>query len=355
MKLGGFVSVFILGVAALHGAPQIVYLDSGERLVGEIRAESTARTLVLDSALLGQLSLPRAKVVKIEPQEVAAPALERAVAGLAPSPETLVAVVEPHEAPAAADSVAVPLPVHPALREAKALLTNFSELESPSHWQGNLRIGLNLSDGDSKWAENYARGRLDITPEDSPNFFRFSGEYTYRKTQRANGQSFKSTDRYDGEFVYRRTVFEDWFVQNSMSVRVDQLKGIDRELKEFVGLGYKYKIGKDFEFVCGAGGGLRMLETEQDNYLVREAFALNTFQELSWSLSPRLKLTQNFDYNINPQASEQYNYILGAALRFRITELFGFEFSYSKNFDNDVGNGDSKEDVRWQNALVVYF
>ena len=40
---------------------------------------------------------------------------------------------------------------------------------------------------------------------------------------------------------------------------------------------------------------------------------------------------------------------------FRLTDLLGFEFSYNKNFDSDVGNGNPRDDTQWRNALVIFF
>jgi hypothetical protein len=47
--------------------------------------------------------------------------------------------------------------------------------------------------------------------------------------------------------------------------------------------------------------------------------------------------------------------VISAAIRVRLTDLLGLEFSYNKSFDNDVGDGDAQDDTQWRNALVVYF
>ena len=360
-----FLIALISGLFSLDAAPQVFYLDSGERLVGELQPASTDQVIVLKSALLGKLSLPRARVVKIETQAVVAQAsslvalpaqssvAENAAVPVVPEGEP-VAVPPETEAESSVGGF-VTLQEYLALQNAKKWFNSFTELETPNYWNGDLRIGLNVSDGDSKWTENYLRGKLEIEPIGGPNFYRITGEYLYRKTEQRNGEVVKSTDRYNGEFVYRRTFSEDWFMQNSVSVRVDQIKGIDRDLQASIGLGYKYKVGKKIELLFGAGGGLRSLQSEfQDNYLGDSA-VVNVFQELNWNFTKRFKFIQNFDYNQNPEISEQYSYILSARLSFRFTDLLGYEFSFNKDYDNDVGNGDPKEDVRWQNALVVYF
>ena len=43
------------------------------------------------------------------------------------------------------------------------------------------------------------------------------------------------------------------------------------------------------------------------------------------------------------------------AVRIRLTELLGIEFSFNKTFDNDLGDATIKDDTQWRNALVIYF
>ena len=63
----------------------------------------------------------------------------------------------------------------------------------------------------------------------------------------------------------------------------------------------------------------------------------------------------SFNYFRNPEESDQYNYVLKAAIRYRMSDLLGFEFSYNQDFDNDTGAGNTRDDTRWLNALIVYF
>ena len=47
--------------------------------------------------------------------------------------------------------------------------------------------------------------------------------------------------------------------------------------------------------------------------------------------------------------------MLKTALRVRVTDLLGFEFSFNKDYDNDTGTGNNKNDTRWLNALILFF
>jgi len=354
----------LAGLPATLAAAAIVSMQSGERLLGTISEISDEETLVLESPLLGQLKLPRSQIASVEqtpepepepasaepaPAEPAPPKPEVASAtppAPAPPPEK----VEPEPAPEPTE----PPPPEPTPTTEKVLKVA-RELKAPESWKGNLRVGLNLSEGDKRWSETFLRGNLVIDPKQSRNFYRFNGSYTYRETERNNGDTFVSTDRYDANFTYRRDLNERWFLQNSVGGRVDHIKGIDRELQELVGLGYRIKPSPKFELLFGAGGGIEDFEANRDDTRTGLNPVANAFQELTWRPFDRASIVQEFNYFINPEEQEQYNYLLRASFRYRITDLFGVEISFDKNFDNDVGNGNAQDDTRWRHALIVYF
>jgi hypothetical protein len=193
-----------------------------------------------------------------------------------------------------------------------------------------------------------------IDPEQSRNFYRFAGSFTYRETER-NGESVKSTDRYDANFTFRRDYKDRWFVQNSLGGRVDQLRGIDHEIQELVGVGYKVRPGEHIEFIVGGGGGIEDFQAASEDTRNGLNPVANVFQEFTWRPFEKATFAQEFNYFFNPEENEHYNYVFSASFRYRLTDLLGIELSFNQNFDNDVGDGNSKDDTRWRNALILYF
>ncbi|MFQ3225227.1 MAG: hypothetical protein ACI8Z5_001483 [Lentimonas sp.] len=346
--------------SSLSATPQVVLLDSGERLVGEVLPRSDAEFVILRSALLGELSLPRAQIVKIEPKVMLA--VEVAVVPKTASPVTA-AAQKGNQADQAKQQVNTQVAiaekmaeVQEILEEEQPLVEKLMGLRAPEAWNGNVRMGMNISSGDKKWTETALRGNLEIKPKGQPNFYRFTGSYTYRETERSSGDKYKSTDRYDAAFIYRRSFSDDnWFLQNSVSARFDQVKGIDHEVQELIGVGYKYKPSNQFELLFGGSGGLEDYETDGDDSRNGVNQVLNVFQEFTWKPFTRTSFVQKFNYYWEPDYTERYNYVLTAAVRIRLTDLLGFEFSYNQNYDNDIGNGSEKDDAVWRNALIVYF
>lgn len=324
--------LFLFALAAAHASLSVVELDTGEQLIGEILPQSSSVVVILRSPLLGELKVPRARVISIRAKDSKPPLVKPSAA----------AKGKPKKAEES------------AINE-ETLLESLLDFKAPSYWSGNMRLGINLSQGDRKWHETYAKGRLEIDPRQSPNFYRFSGAYTYRQTERANGDEYKSTDKYNAEFIYRRSFFESWFTQNALGYRADQIKGIDREVQVSAGIGYEYKPSNRFKCILGGSAGVEEFEANFENARAGLSPVANIFQEATWRPLNRTSVVQKFSYYWNPKDLNQFNYVLTASIRVRLTDLLGFEFSYNKSFDNDLGNSGAKDDAQWRNALVFYF
>jgi hypothetical protein len=93
---------------------------------------------------------------------------------------------------------------------------------------------------------------------------------------------------------------------------VDQVKGIDRELQDTIGIGYKYQPTKKLELLLGGGGGVEDYQTTFDDTRAGVNQVLNIFQEFTWRPFSRTSFIQKFNYYWNPEASEQYNYVISA-------------------------------------------
>ena len=333
-----YITVAGLWLFSLSLSAAVISMESGERLIGQITEKSDSTTVVLQSALLGEISLPRDQISGIESTR--------------PTNTPKPAVTADNGAPAAASTESAEAGPKPSN---KSLLQKVRELSAPDDWEGNLQLGLSLSRGDRRWAESFAKGNLVIDPKQSPNYYRYAGSYTLRETEKSDGTEVVSTDRYDANFTFRRDFSERWFFQNSLAGRVDRIKGIDRELQESVGVGYRIRPSEKIELLVGGGGGVEDLRTEFEDTRTGLNPIASIFQELTWQPLEKVRLTQEFNYFVNPEEAEQYNYILRASLRYRLTDLLGLELSFNKNFDNDVGDGNQRDDTRLRNAVIVYF
>ncbi|PXA05404.1 hypothetical protein DDZ13_00625 [Coraliomargarita sinensis] len=344
LKSSHLLLALCVGVTVCSGSQTIVTMKSGECLIGEVMAKSNETTLVLDSALLGEIRLPKAGILKQESYVT-----DEAVQAEKSDSQTGQVVKK------AGTDRELPLSEEEdAHLQEESLVDKMLNLQTPDSWNGNLRFGLDFSSGDSKWKQLYTRGSLVVDPKASRNYYRYTGSYTYRTTER-NGETVKSTDRYDANFTYRRDVADSIFLQNSVGGRVDEIKGINHEVQELVGVGLRVKPVEKMEFIIGGGGGVEDYDPDFEDTRSGVNPVANVFQELTWRPFEKATLAQEFNYFINPDDDAQYNYVFSASFRYRLTDLLGFEISYDQNFDNDVGNGNVRDDSRWRNAIIVYF
>lgn len=347
---------------------QLIEIDSGERLLGEVLPQSTDSMLHIRSGLLGEVALLRSRVVRMEavsPGEASPGPVAEAKPLQAPphppakKPSPSVAA-SPEKSPTA--PVKKPLPSKkvesPLVSEIPAELGLFdylTGLRAPDSWSGNFRMGMNISTGDSLWTQTYLRGKLEVRPKGKSSLYRLAGSYLYQENERANGRKIRSQDKYDASFLYRYGFKNKWFVQNALSLRADQKKGIDRDLSDLLGIGYGFRPFEKVEFNVGGAGGVADYQSNKASSRNGRESTLSVFEELVWKPLKRTSLIHRFNYYWNPEDNNQYNYVLKTALRVRVTDLLGFEFSFNKDYDNDTGTGNNKNDTRWLNALILFF
>ncbi len=353
---------FCLCVGCLDASESIqhsIALDTGERLIGTISPESNSEILVLKSGLWGTVSFSRSRIVSnqiFRPKENKDTLIDETVINQLPQSKSKKSSTASVDVPVNSIKDSEVSSAQSSPEEVKPeLIQSFREFSAPDFWNGNFRMGYNTNAGDRHWTETVLSGVLEIQHPDTPNFYRFGGNYNYRKSENAQGETFKSTDKYETNFIFRRAFANAWFVQNSLGGRVDQRKGIDLELQDVLGIGYKYKPFDKFEIIIGGGGGVEQLDADFSVNSGKLEPIGNVFQEFSWKLFERTSFVQKFNYYWNTEAPSDYNFVLTAAIRMRLTELLGLEFSYKQDYDNFTEFGNIGDDIQWQNAVVVYF
>lgn len=352
----------ILFLSVLFSAPLFsemvkLTLHSGEILIGEQLAEldSSEAAYRIESKILGEIRIPADAVESYT--VLSKSAASKTVPPTAPAKlvEERVAVTDKAESAVTPESIesdkekSVPDDFQ---SQAFNLIKSVEELRAPKSWSGNLRMGMNFASGDRKYTQTYLRGRVKVEKEGSPHFFQLSGEYNFRETEQSSGLSYISDDRYDVEFIYRWLFAKHWFLQNASIIRMNNLKGIDQEVQNLSGFGYRAHFFDSVEVLLGTGVGMKrsLYRNVPDN----SYFMVNVFQELNWKPSKKIKLHQKMNFFQDPENSTIYNYALVLSFNYRFTDLLGFEIRYTKDFDNGITEK-FDESSRFQNALILYF
>ena len=336
------VTLLLLGYfGGLHADESVrITLKSGDVLSGRNFVEHSSDLIIIEHGVLGVLEIPRDTVADVERLS------EKVQAALIVREEAT--VVE-----SVANGELVSTNERP-MEEAFDIFKVISYWQTPEYLSGNLKLGMNHSMGDRQYVQTYLRGKLKIQKLNSPHAFELKGEYFYQETERSDGKIDISSDRLYTDFTYRWQYSEHWFFQNLTTLRKDVLKGIDNEIQNLSGVGYRSKIGEKLELLVGSGIGFQIKSLDSLLIEDQEDLVVNVFQELNWFPLERMKMSQKLNYFRNPNEVSIYNYDFTLSLNYRLTELFGLEMRYTKDFDNGI---DDKygDDSRFQNALTLYF
>ncbi len=317
--------LFIFGFSFLISEQNVkLTLHSDEIIIGEILEDNanSNNSYIIDSEFLGVIRISQDRVKMIDEIKSTSLAPNKALiqSSLEDIPSTLSSYEERVKNPIRSKSN-----LH-QLFPARNLYTTVKSLSAPISWSGNLRIGMNYAFGERNYTQTYMRGKLKIHKNNSPHIFLLSGEYNYRETEHPSGLNYVSADRYTSEFTYRWLFKEHWFIQNVSNLRVDNLKGIDKEIQNLTGFGYRSNFFKNLELLAGFSIGFkdRNLSLEpQDLY-----FIVNIFQEINWKPSEKVKFQQKVSFFQNPNNLDIYNFDLIFSFNYRFTDLLGFEIRW---------------------------
>lgn len=333
-------------------------LKTGEILIGKQLPEpdNSDAAYRIESKILGQIRIPVEAVQTYIVLAPTAPAPTDSSANRSSAPakesEATSEKTEPETAKESTVTIKEKFASGLIQSQAATLIKSVEGLRAPKSWSGNLRMGMNFASGDREYTQTYLRGRVKVQKAGSPHLFQLSGEYNFRETEEASGSSYISDDRYDIEFTYRWLFSKHWFLQNASIFRMNNLKGIDQEIQNLSGIGYRARFFDSVELLLGSGVGMKrsLYRDVPDN----SYFMVNVFQELNWKPTPKIKLHQKINFFQNPQDNDIYNYALVFSFNYRFTDLLGFEIRYTKDFDNGITDKFS-ESSRFQNALILYF
>ena len=330
----------------LAGQTVKLTLETGEVLIGAQLPSKSEHHYALESSALGSISIPKDAVVLLEELGSLEPLASDSA--LEEDPALELAEIAPQLPSAQKTSKLV------NAEKFQQVVSGLTDIKTPLSWSGNLKLGVNLASGSSQYVQTFLRGKIKVQEADSPHAFGLSGEYNYRESERTSGEKYISSDRYSAEFTYRWLYSERWFLQNTYSLRTDNLKGIDNELKNLTGIGYRIPLTNTIEILLGSGVGMQNKFLNTNGTYSNNSFVLNFFQELEWNPSPKISLNQKVNYLQNPEDSYFYSYEILTAFNYRLSDFLGLEIRYSKNYDNNVQNG-SGDDTRLRNALTFYF
>jgi putative salt-induced outer membrane protein YdiY len=230
-------------------------------------------------------------------------------------------------------------------------------------WRSKLDVGLNWQNG-SKDKRDVSI-RFESERQAGNSHYRIQSRYLLSET---NGT--KSADTRSAGLRWRRDFNERWFSQTHTVYSDDDVREIDLNLDQNVGLGYRLLAGDRAKANLGAGVTLQYRHAAGlDEGLAKFG---EFFQDLVWRFHERFEFSQEASALFSPDErpvgimsqipgvvvpEDVANYRLAfeSVLRGKLTETMSVNLRFEYAFDNAIANRDARADQRVTTSLGYVF
>jgi putative salt-induced outer membrane protein YdiY len=194
-------------------------------------------------------------------------------------------------------------------------------------WEKSVEFGLTMQSG--------RRDKMDVSGRFSANRSVRQDQYRIRARYLYGETSFeKSTDQLESSFRWRRDLNPRMFTQALTAYEYDDIKHINHDFSQGVGVGRKLYNLDTFSFSMGGGATARYRDENGDpprwNYMV------DAFQDFDYKINSVFKVTQDANILIEPEDPDNYSLRLNAALIGKITETVTMSMRYEYEYDNSL-------------------
>ncbi|MES2692416.1 MAG: DUF481 domain-containing protein, partial [Verrucomicrobiota bacterium] len=194
-----------------------------------------------------------------------------------------------------------------------------------SRWTRLLEIGYALQASTVSKSDAYLRAELARITENYS--YRLLGKYLYGEQQ-----DIRNVDKTELGFIAQHDLAGRWRLRNNLAYQNDQLRLLDLEITEVLGLNYALIRHRKFRFSGGPGLGFRYREPEigKTGY----TFSADFSQEMRWELTNRISLAQSGSYLTDPNDTRNYRLRSSAVATGRLTEKVSINIRYEYEFDH---------------------
>jgi putative salt-induced outer membrane protein YdiY len=343
-----------------------LHLRNGDRITGEL-VQRVDGKIYFRSALAGELIVMESDGVVIDTVDTPVETL----AGLPPEQkdkQSSAAASKPAVAKVAekdsADALAAVKQPSSAPRKTHPSATSQSSTPpNPSRWKGKLEFGFYQQSG--RLDSLNTSLRVDAEREKDRNHFKLNGRILYgEQTDKV------ITDRADASFRWRHQLSQRMFAQSVTSFLSDDVKKIDQNYEQNVGIGFA--LYKHDRHVINIGGGITGQFREALKIGTEFAALAEIFEDYTYRMNGRLTFLQDFLAQYSPASQNKYtirnntivpiagdvqNYRVrfNTTLQGRITDRISMNLRYEYEFDNTIVEGVGKSDQRVSSTLGYAF
>lgn len=241
----------------------------------------------------------------------------------------------------------------------KAVAAAATGKKMPSRWKRQLEFGFSQQSG--------TRSKRDLTIRAQVEGRR--GANTFRGTAKllqADAGERTVTDRREADFRWRRDLTKRLFAQSLTTYAADDVREIELSLEQQVGGGYRLIDAARHKVNVGLGAVVQYLERE--GYEEATSLLGSFFQDYSFNLNSRLKLTQESNILVSDGNSftslggrtglsslprdGSYRMRFNTAVQSKVTSQMSLNVRYEYDYDRSVPDPDLRGDQRITTSLA---
>ena len=311
-------------------------LKNGDQLSVELIADQ-GEALRVRSPILGELSIPKGQVANLG-----------AFLGGGASSASVVATTGTESSRAPAEGLPEPeLVADGELSESGPGLWEYLRDQIPfREWDKRLQLGVTSLSGrknkkDSNW-------RFTMSHKNEKDRFNFDAKGYYGE---ADGET--TSDKLEGKFRWRRDLSPGFFYQSETVYLSDEIKRIDLNVEQKLGLGLRFLDSERLKISTGAGASARWREFSSEK-LDESDYLVDVFQDWDYRFNDRLRFKQDFRVAMPVQEANDYEYKFSTSLVSDVTKAINLSLRYELGYDNSLDPAD-RSDRRFVSTMGYTF
>lgn len=202
----------------------------------------------------------------------------------------------------------------------------------------NTRIDFSVSEQAGERDRSDVDIRVQTVRKFESSELRLKWDYDFG-TQTRNGETSKSTDRYTLESRYRHDLNkqQNFFVESNTRYHSDQIKEIDMELEQSVGLGFRFLKTKKMDgSITPLITAERLDRNDIEGDWQPEA---SIRQDFNWRISKIFSAKQDFRYQVDLNETDLYEIEANFRLSAKVTKSVDVNLRYEYDQNQDVREG----------------
>lgn len=212
-------------------------------------------------------------------------------------------------------------------------------------WVRRFEFGFTSQSGradKSDLALNFEAGRRGRRSETRYQARYLFGESNDRKT----------SDLAETNLRLRRNLSERTFAQSSTRLSRDEIKDIDLDGEQGLGLGRNFINTETTVLAFGAGTAARYRDSATDPG--EWAYLVDCFQDFRYEINSRFSVVQDLSMVLAPANRDDYKIRLNTALTGKVTDAFNMTMRYEYEYDRSL-DLELRDNQRIVTALVYVF